>query len=78
MVADWATSKGAVGIRIMLREGLPTDPADPGLNRAFAAARHSLPVNFLCWGRLEQGTELVARNPNTIVVIDHLRLLQPS
>ncbi len=79
VVADWAATKGAVGVRIILREGLPTDPADPGLNRAFAAAaRHSLPVNFLCWGRLDQGTELVARNPDTVVVIDHLGLLQPS
>jgi L-fuconolactonase len=77
VVADWAATKGAVGIRIMLRDGLPTDPGDPGLNRAFAAAaRHSLPVNFLCWGRLDQGTELVARNPDTVVVIDHLGLLQ--
>jgi L-fuconolactonase len=79
VVADWATTKGAVGIRIMLREGLPTDPTDPGLNRAFAAtARHGLPVNFLCWGRLDQGTELVKRNPDTVVVIDHLGLLQPN
>ena len=31
------------------------DPADPGINRVLAAAaRHSLPVNLLCWGRLEQ------------------------
>lgn len=79
VVADWAATKGAVGIRIILREGLPTDSADPGLNRAFAAAaRHALPVNFLCWGRMDQGTALVARNPNTIVVIDHLGLLQPA
>jgi L-fuconolactonase len=79
VVAEWAATKGAVGVRIILREGLPTDPADPGLNRAFAAAaRHSLPVNFLCWGRLDDGTALVARNPNTVVVIDHLGLLQPS
>jgi L-fuconolactonase len=40
------------GIGIMLREGLPSDPTGPGLNRAFAAA--ALPVNFLCWGRLDQ------------------------
>src|ERR1700676_1862744 len=45
VVADWAATKGAVGIRIILREGLPTNPADPGLNRGFAAAaKHSLPV----------------------------------
>ena len=79
VVAKWAKTNGAVGIRIILREGLPTDPADPGLNRAFAAAaRHGLPVNFLCWGRLDEGTALVARNPDTVVVIDHLGLLQPN
>jgi L-fuconolactonase len=79
VVANWAGTKGAVGIRIILRDGIPNDPADPGLNRAFAAAaRHSLPVNFLCWGRLDDGAALVAKNPNTVVVIDHLGLLQPS
>jgi predicted TIM-barrel fold metal-dependent hydrolase len=78
-VAAWARTKGAVGVRIMLRDELPSDPADPGVNRAFAAAgRHGLPVNFLCWGRLDQGTELVRRNPDTVIVIDHLGLLQPN
>src|ERR1700742_1529212 len=47
----WAKTKGAVGIRIMLRDELLSDPADPRLNRGFAAAaKHGLPVNFLCWG----------------------------
>ncbi len=78
VVARWAATKGAVGIRIILREGMPMDPADPGLNRAFAAAAtHGLPVKFLCWGRLDLGTELVRRNPDTVIVIDHLGLLQP-
>ena len=79
VVAKWAATKGAVGIRIILRDGMPMDPGDPGLRRAFAAAaRHALPVNFLCWGRLDQGTELVRRNPDTVIVIDHLGLLQPG
>lgn len=79
VVADWSRVKGAVGVRIMLRDELPSDPADPRVNRAFAAAgRHGLPVNFLCWGRLDHGTELVRRNPDTVIVIDHLGLLQPS
>ncbi len=77
-IADWAATKGTVGIRIMLRDELSTDPADPGLNRVLtAAARHSLPVNLLCWGRLEQAAQLAARNPNTQLVIDHLGLQQP-
>ncbi len=78
-VADWAKVKGAVGVRIMLRDELPSDPADPRVNRGFAAAgKAGLPVNFLCWGRLDHGTELVRRNPDTVIVIDHLALLQPN
>jgi L-fuconolactonase len=79
-IADWAAIDGTVGIRIMLnREGVSTDPADPGLNRVLAAAaRHSLPVNLMATGRLEQAGQLAARNPNTSLVIDHLGLQQPS
>jgi len=79
VLADWAKTKGAVGVRLMLREEQISDPADPRLNRAFAAAgRHGLPVNFLCWGRLDDGAEAVRRNPDTVIVIDHLGLLQPN
>jgi L-fuconolactonase len=79
VVAAWAATKGAVGIRIILREGMPMDPSDPGLTRAFtAAARCGLPVNFLCWGRLDLGTEFVRRFADTVIVIDHLGLLQPA
>src|SRR5215472_1626517 len=50
-IADWKATNGTVGIRIMLRDEISTDPADPGLTRVLsAAARHSLPVNLLCWG----------------------------
>jgi L-fuconolactonase len=77
-IADWASTRGAVGIRLMLRPEVTTDAADPGLNRVLAvAARHALPVNLLCWGRLEQAGVLAARNPNTMLVIDHLGLQQP-
>jgi predicted TIM-barrel fold metal-dependent hydrolase len=77
-IADWAATEGTVGIRIMLRDEVSTDPADPGLNKVLAAAaQHSLPVNLLCWGRLEQAAQLAARNPNTRLVIDHLGLQQP-
>ncbi len=79
IVATWAATKGARGIRIILREGMPMDPADPGLTRAFAAAaRHGLPVNLLCWGRLDLGTEFVRKFSDTVIVIDHLGLLQPA
>jgi predicted TIM-barrel fold metal-dependent hydrolase len=77
-IAAWAATKGAVGIRLMLNRGVSTDPADIGINRVLAAAaRHALPVNLLCWGRLEQTTRLAARNPDTMLVIDHLGLQQP-
>src|ERR1700722_3653081 len=79
VIAEWAATKGTVGVRIMLnRDGVPTDPADPGLNNVLAAgARHSLPVNLMATGRLEQAAALASRNPDTSVVIDHLGLQQP-
>ena len=50
-IADWAATKGTVGIRIMMRDNVSTDPADPGIHRVLAAAaRHSMAVNLLCWG----------------------------
>lgn len=77
-IADWAATDGAVAIRIMMQGDVPTDAADPGLNRVLAAAaQHALPVNLLCWGRLEQAGRLAARNPDTTLVIDHLGLQQP-
>jgi predicted TIM-barrel fold metal-dependent hydrolase len=77
-IADWASTNGTVGIRIMLRDEVSADPADPGINRALAAAaRHSLPVNLMCWARLEQAGQLATRNPDTQLVIDHLGLQQP-
>lgn len=77
-IADWAGTKGAVGIRIMMRGDVSTDAADPGLNRVLAAAaRHALPVNLLAYGRLEQVGRMAARNPDTQLVIDHLGLQQP-
>jgi predicted TIM-barrel fold metal-dependent hydrolase len=77
-IAAWADTEGTVAIRIMMTQGVSTDAADPGINRVLAAAaRHSLPVNLLCWGRLEQVGQLAARNPETRLVIDHLGLQQP-
>ena len=56
VVAQWAATPGARGIRIRMRDGLPMDADHPGLNRAFAAAaRHGLPVNLLCWGIWTKG-----------------------
>jgi L-fuconolactonase len=77
-IADWADTEGTVAIRVMMRDNVSTDPADPGLNRVLAAAaKHKLPVNLLAYGRLPQVGLLAARNPNTKLVIDHLGLQQP-
>jgi L-fuconolactonase len=77
-IAEWAKTKGAVGIRIMLNRGLSEDPSDPGISRALtAAARYGMPVNLLCWGRLPQAQQMAARNPDTMLVIDHIGLQQP-
>jgi L-fuconolactonase len=77
-IADWAATDGTVAIRLMMRGDVSTDAADPGINRVLAAAaRHALPVNLMCTGRLEQAGLLAARNPGTRLVIDHLGLPQP-
>jgi L-fuconolactonase len=77
-IAAWAGVEGAVGIRIMMRGEVSTDANDPGLNRVLAAAAlHSLPVNLLAYGRLQQVAQMAVRNPNTRLVIDHVGLQQP-
>src|SRR5689334_12971044 len=77
-IAQWKATPGTVAIRIMLNRGVSEDPADPGINRVLAAAaRHGLPVNLLCWGRLAQARAMAARNPSTTIVVDHLGLQQP-
>jgi L-fuconolactonase len=77
-ISEWAAVDGAVGIRIMMRGDVSTDPADPGLNRVLAAAgKHNLPVNLLAYGRLPQVAQMAKRNPDTSLVIDHVGLAQP-
>ena len=77
-IGQWADTEGAVAIRIMMTQGVSTDAADPGIGRVLAAAaRHSFPVNLLCWGRLDQVGQMAARHPETRLVIDHLGLQQP-
>jgi predicted TIM-barrel fold metal-dependent hydrolase len=77
-IDDWAATDGTVAIRIMMGPGVSTDAADPGINRVLAqAARHSLPVNLLCRGRLGQAAEMARRHPDTRLVVDHLGLAQP-
>ena len=78
VVADWKTTPGAVGIRIMLTKEGAREPDDPGLDRiARAAVRHDFPVNLLCWDNLDAGTALIDRHPDTRFILDHLGILQP-
>ena len=78
VIAKWARTQGTVAIRLLLSFERSEDPTDPGMNRVLAAAaRHSLPVNLLCWERLNQAKDLITRNPSTTIVIDHLGLPQP-
>jgi L-fuconolactonase len=79
VIADWKRTPGTVAVRMLLvRSGLAEDAADPGLNRVLAeAARLSLPVNLHIAGRLDQGIELIRRNPDTQIIVDHLGLVQP-
>ena len=77
IIADWAATEGAVAIRLMFNNDTTSNPADPGIDRVLAAAsRHGLPVNVLCWGRLDQVKAITARHPETVIVIDHLGLTQ--
>jgi predicted TIM-barrel fold metal-dependent hydrolase len=79
VISEWKHTPGAVAVRMLLvRGGLATDPADPGLNGVLKeAARWSLPVNLHIAGRLDQGIELIRRNPDTQIIVDHLGLVQP-
>jgi predicted TIM-barrel fold metal-dependent hydrolase len=77
-IEDWAGRPGTVAIRIMLSQTASTDGNDPGIDNVLcAAARHGLPVNLSCKGRLEQVRQLASRNVETQLVVDHLGLEQP-
>ena len=82
VVAEWAGLDGTVGVRIMLARpgggGGDDGTLHPGTASVLrAAARHSLPVNLLCWGLLDHAATLARAHPDAMVVIDHLGLPQP-
>ena len=78
VISDWAATKGTVGIRVFLNQETSPDPADPGVNRTLAAAaKSSVPVNLAASVRLDQVAGLASRNPDTVLVVDHLGLQQP-
>lgn len=77
-VAEWKRQPGTVGVRIMIDPGRDRDPKHPGIARICrAAARHDLPVNFLFWGNVDKGREVIDANPDTRFVIDHIGIMQP-
>lgn len=78
VIADWKKTSGTVGLRIMLTHKPERPINDPGYDLILGEAmRHDLPVNLLCWGKLDKGTALIDRHPNVQFVLDHLGLLQP-
>jgi predicted TIM-barrel fold metal-dependent hydrolase len=80
VIADWKKTPGTVGIRIMITKdpGRDRDPSDPGFDRILkAAVKYDFPVNFLFWGNLDAGIQLIDRHPDTRFIIDHLAILQP-
>jgi predicted TIM-barrel fold metal-dependent hydrolase len=78
IIADWKAKKGHGRRPGHCERQCLGRSSRPGVNRVLAAAaKHSLAVNLLCWGRLEQAGQLAARNPDTRLVIDHLGLRQP-
>ena len=80
VIAEWKRTPGTVGIRIILTKepGRQSDPNHPGLERILrAAVKHDFPVNMLCWGNVDAGSELVDRHPDVRFIIDHLAIMQP-
>jgi len=50
IIADWKAKKGTVGVRVIMRDNVSIDPADPGVNRVLAAAaKHSLRSGIADW-----------------------------
>ncbi len=82
VVASWATTQGARGIRIRMREGLPMDADHPGLHRAFAAGYRSRQgpagQSPAVLGIIDKGLPHIRQHPDTVIVIDHLGMLQPA
>ena len=77
-MAEWTSTPGVVGARIMLTYGDYDDGSHPGLNAIVAAAgRAGVPVNIMSTGKMHVVGELARRNPNTQLVIDHVGLAQP-
>lgn len=78
VIADWKKTPGAVGLRILLAYEPDSTAGAPDFDLVLReAARHDLPVNLLCRGKLDAGAALIDRHPDARIVIDHLGLTQP-
>lgn len=73
IIAEWANTPGAVGIRIVPQQVGSSAIEGPGIDRVMtAAAQHDLPVCVSGGGWLPQLGQLAANYPDTQLVIDHL------
>jgi len=84
VIAAWAQTPGAVGVRIMMTaERLAPsqwmgDHSYPGLDLVLReSVRYGFPVNLLCWDNLDAGIALIDRHPEVRFIIDHVGILQP-
>jgi predicted TIM-barrel fold metal-dependent hydrolase len=78
VVADWKKTPGTVGIRIIMATESKREPDDAGFAHILKAAEHhDFPVNILCWGNIDKGTQLIDKFPNNRFILDHLGILQP-
>ena len=77
-VADWVTTDGTVGIRLLLAHGISDSAGESGITRLLAAARrHDVPVNVYCTQRHAQVAKLAEQFPDVSLVVDHMGLVQP-
>lgn len=77
-LAEWARFPGTVGARIMLMGQDTPAASDAGLARILAGgAAHGLPINVMCWDKLELFAQLAQAFPHTQLVLDHLGITQP-
>jgi len=76
-VGAWATTPGAVGVRLIFWQTPVAGAADAGVVAAVTAAgRAGLPVCVLSWGRMGFVADLAHDHPDTMIVVDHLGLVQ--
>lgn len=78
VVGAWKATPGAVGVRLMLyRSEDPASQLEGSRRIAASAGAAGLPLNVLCWGRLDELDALATAYPDTQFVLDHLGLRQP-